>query len=156
VILKKLTNHHIKEFKDFLETLRRKKFKHERKDFIIQPALGSIPLLFQAEGLPEEIANNWAELSHEEFFSVLLKAVPDEKQSTASTEINMKDRLREIKFYYNCEETNIKHVMNYFDKFNKVREQFAHIELSEEEERQLVKEVLYKTIGDEKFFIQSR
>jgi hypothetical protein len=31
-----------------------------------------------------------------------------------------------------------------------VREQYAHIALSEEEEKQLVKEVLYKTIGDDK------
>jgi hypothetical protein len=152
VTLKKLEYNNIIKFKDFLERMRRNNYIHERRDFVVPPASWSISAVLQAEGVDKLVADNWNDIPHEEFFKLLVQAVPDEKNLTniALTEMSMKDRLKDIKFYFNLNDYNMKAVISYIDRVNIVLHQFEHIQLSKEAEKQLLKEILFKTIGDEK------
>jgi hypothetical protein len=118
VTLKKLEYNNIIKFKDFLERMRRNNYIHERRDFVVPPASWSISAVLQAEGVDKLVAENWNDIPHEEFFKLLVQAVPDEKNLTniALTEMSMKDRLKDIKFYFNLNDYNMKAVISYIDR----------------------------------------
>jgi hypothetical protein len=119
---------------------------------VVPPASWSISEVLQAEGVSKAVADNWNDIPHEEFFKLLIQAVTDERNVTniALTEMAMKDRLKDIRFRFNLRDFAMKPVLGYIDRVNTVLHQFQHIHLSKEAEKLLLKEVLYKTIGDNK------